>query len=190
MVPGELTIITGVPNSGKSEWIDALMVNLADKFGWRFGLCSMEKKVSRLWLHTHHLCISAARLLCCCACISWEALTPIFMCWIVYNLSAVFSASPACYPGSLGSSLWARCCFAQAVILKGICILPVSLTLTTLAVHNMAENKQWRPVGNPTTEAVGIPRLSFDWSAQISRACCCQGYCPCCLDVLTMSLHV
>lgn len=45
VVPGELTIITGVPNSGKSEWIDALMVNLADKFGWRFGLCSMEKKV-------------------------------------------------------------------------------------------------------------------------------------------------
>ncbi len=45
VVPGELTIITGVPNSGKSEWIDALMVNLADQFGWRFGLCSMEKKV-------------------------------------------------------------------------------------------------------------------------------------------------
>lgn len=44
-MPGELTIITGVPNSGKSEWIDALMVNLADRFGWRFGLCSMEKKV-------------------------------------------------------------------------------------------------------------------------------------------------
>ncbi|KAL0032240.1 hypothetical protein WJX79_000205 [Trebouxia sp. C0005] len=46
VVPGELTIITGVPNSGKSEWIDALMVNLADRFGWRFGLCSMEKKVT------------------------------------------------------------------------------------------------------------------------------------------------
>ena len=45
VVPGELTIITGVPNSGKSEWIDALMVNLSNQFGWRFGLCSMEKKV-------------------------------------------------------------------------------------------------------------------------------------------------
>ena len=55
MVPGELTIITGVPNSGKSEWIDALMVNLADKFGWRFGLCSMEKKVSRLCRCHHEL---------------------------------------------------------------------------------------------------------------------------------------
>ena len=48
VVPGELTIITGVPNSGKSEWIDALMVNLADKFGWRFGVCAMEKKVQNI----------------------------------------------------------------------------------------------------------------------------------------------
>jgi twinkle protein len=27
--PGELTLVTGVPNSGKSEWLDALAVNLA-----------------------------------------------------------------------------------------------------------------------------------------------------------------
>lgn len=45
VVPGELTIITGVPNSGKSEWIDALLVNLAEQHGWSFALCSMEKKV-------------------------------------------------------------------------------------------------------------------------------------------------
>lgn len=44
VVPGELTIITGVPNSGKSEWIDALLVNLAEQHGWSFALCSMEKK--------------------------------------------------------------------------------------------------------------------------------------------------
>ena len=29
VVPGELTVVTGVPNSGKSEWVDALMCNLA-----------------------------------------------------------------------------------------------------------------------------------------------------------------
>src|SRR5262249_5049751 len=40
--PGELTIVTGVPNSGKSEFVDALMVNLATTFGWRFGVCSFE----------------------------------------------------------------------------------------------------------------------------------------------------
>lgn len=29
VIPGEVTIVTGVPNSGKSEFIDALMVNLS-----------------------------------------------------------------------------------------------------------------------------------------------------------------
>lgn len=45
VVAGELTIVTGVPNSGKSEWIDALMCNLNESFGWKFALCSMENKV-------------------------------------------------------------------------------------------------------------------------------------------------
>jgi twinkle protein len=40
--PGELTVVTGIPNSGKSEIIDALMVNLAQRYGWRFGVCSFE----------------------------------------------------------------------------------------------------------------------------------------------------
>ncbi|KAL0912329.1 hypothetical protein M5K25_018293 [Dendrobium thyrsiflorum] len=45
VVPGELTVITGVPNSGKSEWIDALMCNINENYGWTFALCSMENKV-------------------------------------------------------------------------------------------------------------------------------------------------
>ncbi|CAA6669870.1 unnamed protein product [Spirodela intermedia] len=45
VVPGELTIVTGVPNSGKSEWIDALLCNLNEAAGWTFALCSMENKV-------------------------------------------------------------------------------------------------------------------------------------------------
>ncbi|CAM0909353.1 unnamed protein product [Alopecurus aequalis] len=45
VVPGELTIVTGVPNSGKSEWIDALMCNINHQCGWKFALCSMENKV-------------------------------------------------------------------------------------------------------------------------------------------------
>jgi twinkle protein len=40
--PGELTVVTGIPNSGKSEFVDALTVNLAHRLGWRFGLCSFE----------------------------------------------------------------------------------------------------------------------------------------------------
>ncbi|XP_039169495.1 twinkle homolog protein, chloroplastic/mitochondrial-like [Eucalyptus grandis] len=45
VVPGELTIVTGVPNSGKSEWIDALLCNINESVGWKFALCSMENRV-------------------------------------------------------------------------------------------------------------------------------------------------
>ncbi|KAJ0611744.1 putative DNA helicase [Helianthus annuus] len=45
VVPGELTVVTGVPNSGKSEWIDALLCNLNRSVGWKFALCSMENNV-------------------------------------------------------------------------------------------------------------------------------------------------
>ncbi|EOA39325.1 hypothetical protein CARUB_v10012366mg [Capsella rubella] len=45
VVPGELTVVTGIPNSGKSEWIDALLCNLNHSVGWKFALCSMENKV-------------------------------------------------------------------------------------------------------------------------------------------------
>ena len=40
--PGELTVVTGIPSSGKSNVIDALMVNLASKHGWRFAVFSPE----------------------------------------------------------------------------------------------------------------------------------------------------
>ena len=40
--PGELSVVTGIPGSGKSEFIDALAVNLARRYGWRFALCSFE----------------------------------------------------------------------------------------------------------------------------------------------------
>jgi len=32
-----------VPNSGKSEWIDALTMNLAMNSGMAFAMCSLEK---------------------------------------------------------------------------------------------------------------------------------------------------
>ncbi len=40
--PGELSVVTGTPGSGKSEFIDALMVNLALNDGWRFAVASFE----------------------------------------------------------------------------------------------------------------------------------------------------
>jgi len=39
---GELTVVTGIPGHGKSEWLDALLVNLAESEGWKFGICSPE----------------------------------------------------------------------------------------------------------------------------------------------------
>lgn len=41
VAPGQLTVVTGWPNSGKSQWMDALAINLA-KQGWRFVFCSLE----------------------------------------------------------------------------------------------------------------------------------------------------
>lgn len=54
--PGEWTVVTGIPSSGKSNWVDALMVNLAKEHGWRFVVFSPENQplqnhVSRLMEH-------------------------------------------------------------------------------------------------------------------------------------------
>lgn len=42
--PGELTVISGVPNSGKSNWLDALLVNLAKEHAWSFAVFSPENQ--------------------------------------------------------------------------------------------------------------------------------------------------
>jgi twinkle protein len=44
IVPGQVTIVTGIPSSGKSEFIDQVMVNLAISKGWKFGICSFENE--------------------------------------------------------------------------------------------------------------------------------------------------
>lgn len=44
IVPGQVTIVTGIPSSGKSEFIDQIMVNMASFSGWKFGICSFENE--------------------------------------------------------------------------------------------------------------------------------------------------
>jgi twinkle protein len=44
VVPGQVTIVTGIPSSGKSEFIDQIMVNLAQNKSWKFGICSFENE--------------------------------------------------------------------------------------------------------------------------------------------------
>jgi twinkle protein len=39
---GQWTLITGTPGSGKSEWLDAVLVNLAKLGGWHFVIYSPE----------------------------------------------------------------------------------------------------------------------------------------------------
>ena len=42
IVPGQMSVVTGYPTSGKSEVVDAIAVNMAQLHGWKFGLCSFE----------------------------------------------------------------------------------------------------------------------------------------------------
>jgi twinkle protein len=42
--PGLLAIVTGSPGSGKSHVLDNLMVRLAERHDWRFGICSPENQ--------------------------------------------------------------------------------------------------------------------------------------------------
>lgn len=41
VLPGQLSIITGWPGAGKSEWLDALMINLTRQ-AWKFSVFSAE----------------------------------------------------------------------------------------------------------------------------------------------------
>lgn len=47
VVPGQLTVVTGWPSSGKSEWLDAALVNLARQ-GWKIALFSPENQPPEL----------------------------------------------------------------------------------------------------------------------------------------------
>lgn len=40
--PGELSVVTGVPGSGKTTWLLAAAKNLADDKDWKLGLCLFE----------------------------------------------------------------------------------------------------------------------------------------------------
>jgi twinkle protein len=44
IVPGQMTIVTGIPSSGKSELVDQLMINLALSCNWKFAVCSFENE--------------------------------------------------------------------------------------------------------------------------------------------------
>jgi len=45
-VPGEMTIVTGIPGSGKSEFMDLVMCSLAKHHNWSWAVCSFENQPS------------------------------------------------------------------------------------------------------------------------------------------------
>lgn len=44
IVPGQWTVMTGIPGHGKSNFLDAVMVNLAKNDDWNFGIFSPENQ--------------------------------------------------------------------------------------------------------------------------------------------------
>lgn len=42
IAPGQLSVVTGLPGSGKSNVLDQVMVNMAQEHGWGFAICSFE----------------------------------------------------------------------------------------------------------------------------------------------------
>jgi len=44
VAPGQLTVVTGYPSSGKSNFVDQMMVNLARQSDWKFAVASFENQ--------------------------------------------------------------------------------------------------------------------------------------------------
>lgn len=42
-VPGQLTLITGIPGHGKDEFVNYIETNLSKYEGWKWGICSFEE---------------------------------------------------------------------------------------------------------------------------------------------------
>lgn len=47
VVPGTFVVVSGIPNHGKSSFVDQLVVNLGDRHGWRTAIFSPEHSPAR-----------------------------------------------------------------------------------------------------------------------------------------------
>lgn len=45
LAEGQLTVVTGIPNSGKSEFVDLMMIKASKHHNWIWGICSFEVPV-------------------------------------------------------------------------------------------------------------------------------------------------
>ncbi len=46
VAPGMLHVVTGVPGSGKSTWLDALVMNVTSQYGWKGAVASFENPIA------------------------------------------------------------------------------------------------------------------------------------------------
>lgn len=46
----KLAVVTGIPNSGKSPFVDMVMISLSIRHGWKWGICSMENKPLEMYI--------------------------------------------------------------------------------------------------------------------------------------------
>jgi twinkle protein len=54
---GEFMVVTGIPNHGKSAWLNALAMNMAKRHGWNIGMGSFETRIKpflRAQLRAYH----------------------------------------------------------------------------------------------------------------------------------------
>lgn len=51
VVKGQFTVVTGMPSHGKSEFMDALAINLANSAGWKFAVFSPENYPVEMHFH-------------------------------------------------------------------------------------------------------------------------------------------
>jgi hypothetical protein len=51
VIKGQFTVVTGMPSHGKSEFVDALMMNLAKKEGWKFAVFAPENYPVEMHYH-------------------------------------------------------------------------------------------------------------------------------------------
>jgi len=58
ILPGDLTVVTGLPGSGKSEWLLSLMTNLAKLHHWRILICGLEATQFRLTRQLLEKCLA------------------------------------------------------------------------------------------------------------------------------------
>ena len=53
LIPGQFITVTGIPSSGKSDFVDQMVVGYNNNYGWKTAFASPENQPT--YLHAHKL---------------------------------------------------------------------------------------------------------------------------------------